>query len=250
MDDIYVFNMPLSLVLLFGAVILISVVYCILVSINSKKNKKNRTSSTDEGTPEENPQELIEKRGVVTEKKHDVHTDSYYNPHPDFTCAIKVSAADGTTDSFFVSTDIYNSLRIGDVIDYLRQGDTIYYSGIPLENVHEMTLDPEPFEKVRDGEKTIELRLNDGKRQKIKAGDRIIFNLKDGTENDCLFTKVIEIHKYPSFRELYKDLPLEKCGYSHSQARHANPEDMRAYYSPEDEARYGVVGIVFEMDMS
>ena len=39
-----------------------------------------------------------------------------------------------------------------------------------------MKLNKEPFEKIKSGEKTIELRLYDEKRRKIKAGDTICFN--------------------------------------------------------------------------
>ena len=111
-----------------------------------------------------------------------------------------------------------------------------------------MTLDAEPFEKIRDGEKTIELRLNDEKRQKVKIGDKISFTLK-GSEGDYLMTKVVALHKFSSFKELYASLPLEKCGYSRSEAKSADSLDMRKYYTAEDEARYGVVGIELDLDM-
>ena len=38
-----------------------------------------------------------------------------------------------------------------------------------------MNLNPEPFEMIFSGQKTIELRLNDEKRQMIKVGDMIEF---------------------------------------------------------------------------
>jgi uncharacterized membrane protein len=38
---------------------------------------------------------------------------------------------------------------------------------------HEMTLFEEPFNKIRDKQKSIEVRLNDEKRQNIKVGDII-----------------------------------------------------------------------------
>lgn len=40
---------------------------------------------------------------------------------------------------------------------------------------HTMWLDDEPFSKILTREKTIELRLNDEKRQKIQVGDIIFF---------------------------------------------------------------------------
>ena len=41
--------------------------------------------------------------------------------------------------------------------------------------IHRMNLDSNPFEMIKNGTKTIELRLNDDKRRKIKVGDYIIF---------------------------------------------------------------------------
>lgn len=40
--------------------------------------------------------------------------------------------------------------------------------------VYQMRLRREPFEKIRSGEKTIELRLFDEKRQKLKVDDEIV----------------------------------------------------------------------------
>ena len=39
--------------------------------------------------------------------------------------------------------------------------------------LHKMKLKLSPFEKIKDGSKTIELRLYDEKRQKVKIGDFI-----------------------------------------------------------------------------
>ena len=49
--------------------------------------------------------------------------------------------------------------------------------------LHHMNLQPGPFRKVKSGEKTIELRLNDEKRQRVAVGDQIEFlNLADNSE--------------------------------------------------------------------
>lgn len=40
--------------------------------------------------------------------------------------------------------------------------------------IHLMKLQPSPFEKIKDGTKTIEMRLFDDKRRKIQIGDTII----------------------------------------------------------------------------
>ena len=77
--------------------------------------------------------------------------------------------------------------------------------------IHEMSLRPEPFEQILRGEKTIELRLYDGKRRKIRIGDTIIFtNTKD--ESRKIEAVVRDIHIFDSFAELFQNLPLTKCG--------------------------------------
>lgn len=107
---------------------------------------------------------------------------------------------------------------------------------------HFMNLQRGPFESMANGSKTIELRLFDEKRQRVKIGDEIEF-----TElSDCkrtLLTKVVALHRFPSFEELYKSLPPEKCGYDAESAESARSTDMNAYYSPEKQKLYGVIGI-------
>ncbi len=105
-----------------------------------------------------------------------------------------------------------------------------------------MKLNPEPFEKIKSGRKTIELRLNDEKRQKISIGDTIVFSNTQDEENK-IYTRVINIHSFPSFEQLYRNLPLDKCGYSEDEIPNAKSSDMDFYYSKEKQEKYGVLGI-------
>ena len=109
------------------------------------------------------------------------------------------------------------------------------------KTTHEMKLHSAPFEMIKSGQKTIELRLFDEKRQKIKQGDRIVFN--NTATGDKLTTTVKKLHRFESFEELYKTLPLLQCGYTVDDIGTAHPSDMEAYYSPEEQKKYGVVGI-------
>ncbi len=102
-----------------------------------------------------------------------------------------------------------------------------------------MKLQPEPFQKFKSGEKTIELRLNDEKRQKISLGDTIVFSCKE----EKLKTNVLDLHLFPNFDTLYNSLPLDKCGYSTKELSSASPEDMLKYYSKEAQEKFGVLGI-------
>ena len=48
---------------------------------------------------------------------------------------------------------------------------------------------------------------------------------------------------FPTFEDLYKSLPLLKCGYTDKDVAMAHPSDMEAYYSAQEQEKYGVVGI-------
>jgi len=51
-----------------------------------------------------------------------------------------------------------------------------------MHSIHYMKLQPKPFAKIKEGTKTLELRLNDEKRQSITVGDTIIFSLMSSQE--------------------------------------------------------------------
>lgn len=108
---------------------------------------------------------------------------------------------------------------------------------------HKMKLNAEPFERIKNGSKIIELRLYDEKRRKIKVGDTICFRSK----TDKLTATVKALHIFKNFEELYAALPLDKCGYSADELPTASPDDMLEYYTKEQIEKYGVVGIEIEV---
>lgn len=108
--------------------------------------------------------------------------------------------------------------------------------------LHEMTLFPKPYASIASGQKTIELRLYDEKRQSIQIGDQIRFtNTEDASQK--ILCEVIQLYVFKDFIELYENLPLVKCGYTADDVDNAHPDDMLTYYSKEKQAQYGVVGI-------
>ena len=111
---------------------------------------------------------------------------------------------------------------------------------------HQMKLQDAPFEMIEKGIKTIELRLLDEKRQLIQVGDKIEFTHAQNPTR-VLNSRVIALHIFPSFDELYADLPLLKCGYTKEDIHTAKPSDMDAYYTREEQQKYGVVGIEIEL---
>ena len=106
-----------------------------------------------------------------------------------------------------------------------------------------MRLHNGPFERIKSGTKTIEMRLNDEKRQLIKVGDSIKF-INRVTEEE-LTALVKGLYYYESFDELYKHFDKISIGYDLEDD--ADPNDMSQYYSNEDIENYGVVGIEIEV---
>ena len=107
---------------------------------------------------------------------------------------------------------------------------------------HIMKLHSQPFAKIKDGSKTIELRLYDEKRQRISVGDTIRFVSTESAADEAVVL-VRNLFIFDSFDELYKHLPLTECGYTEEDVYAASPDDMEMYYSKEKQSQYGVVGI-------
>lgn len=110
--------------------------------------------------------------------------------------------------------------------------------------IHYMKLQNKPFEKIKNGSKTVELRLYDEKRRLVGVGDKIVFTcFSDDARTVSVL--VTAIHRFDSFEMLYKNIPHEKCGYVVGET--ADYRDMEEYYSPEEQRKHGVVGIEFEL---
>lgn len=111
---------------------------------------------------------------------------------------------------------------------------------------HTMRLNPHPFEMIKNGNKSIELRLYDEKRRAIRIGDEIEFIHVDN-ESQRILCIVVNMFIFDSFKELYKTLPLNKCGYTETELSGAAYTDMEVYYTIEQQRKYGVVGIEIKL---
>ena len=108
--------------------------------------------------------------------------------------------------------------------------------------MHYMKLHNDPFNLIKSGTKTSELRLNDLKRQKIKVGDLIEFTNRITDEK--MVVRVVDLIKFNSFSDLYKNFSKVSMGYREDED--ANPSDMELYYSLEEQEKYGVLAIKIE----
>ena len=80
---------------------------------------------------------------------------------------------------------------------------------------HEMRLNSEPYNCIKSGTKTIELRLNDDKRKKIKKDDIVEFTNRDTNEKKLVIVE--DLFRYPSFEELYKHFDKVSLGYKENE---------------------------------
>ena len=68
--------------------------------------------------------------------------------------------------------------------------------------IHKMKLNESPFDRIKNGTKTVEFRLYDDKRKQIKVGDKIEFSkLPDLQEK--LIVEVLELYQDKTFENLF-----------------------------------------------
>lgn len=108
--------------------------------------------------------------------------------------------------------------------------------------LHNMKLNAEPFEMIINGTKTVELRLNDEKRQKVQVGDFIAFSHISAPERSVQ-VRVVSLHPFGSFGELFEVLPKESFGFRSNET--VPPDFMDAFYPRAEQEKYGALGIGF-----
>ena len=106
--------------------------------------------------------------------------------------------------------------------------------------IHQMKLNDDPFERIKNGTKTIEFRLYDEKRRKVKIGDKIEFSKLPDLQEKIL-VDVLDLYTEPSFEELFEKL------YKDKELAKQKANAMYEIYSSENEKKYGVVGIKIKL---
>lgn len=104
---------------------------------------------------------------------------------------------------------------------------------------HVMKLQAYSFDKIRGGEKTIEVRLYDEKRKEIKLGDKIEFK-REPEQHETVNTEVVGLLNYKSFEDLVADFPANNFGYSDKTELLSA---IYGFYKKEDAEKYSVLGI-------
>lgn len=111
--------------------------------------------------------------------------------------------------------------------------------------MHTMRLAEEPFIWTKSGKMVIETRLFDEKRRKIEIGDSIIFK-KLPDETETIEVRVKALLRFEGFADFFRLVPKNLSGHE-GLTLEQQISRMRNYYSEEEEKKYGVLGIWFEV---
>lgn len=112
--------------------------------------------------------------------------------------------------------------------------------------MHQMKLFREPFFRIKERKKIIEVRLFDEKRQKVSIGDEIEFSLIDNPE-EKIIVKVRGLSRFEFFKDLYSSFHYSLFGHPHGTILDEQLKDILECYSKEDEEKYGAFGIHVEL---
>ena len=102
-----------------------------------------------------------------------------------------------------------------------------------------MKLQPAPFDLIKSGKKTIEIRLFDEKRKAVRTGDTIIFSKLPDLAQTVVVT-VVNLAKFATFQDLLAAYPAERFGVSEKEGLLAS---LHTFYTPAEEVRFGVLAI-------
>lgn len=144
-------------------------------------------------------------------------------------------------------TGVFKSSNIINTDDNGNPVDGLYDYRCPmcdynLKNPVAMHLESESFNLIKNGHKTIEIRLNDPKRKSLEIGDIIEFISKKTDE--IIKAEIIDLLRHKSFDDLFTEYPVTDFG---SNNKENLIKSIRKYYNEEDESKYGVLGIKIKL---
>jgi ASC-1-like (ASCH) protein len=111
---------------------------------------------------------------------------------------------------------------------------------------YKMKLLKDPFERILSGKKTIEIRLFDVKRQKLRVGDIIEFSQLPDLKNKAK-VEIIDLLRYKTFKGLLNDFGGKYCGYARNYSLDDLLDNVYKIYTKEKEGEFGVLGIKIKL---
>ena len=111
--------------------------------------------------------------------------------------------------------------------------------------LYEMKLLEKPFESIKSGKKTVEVRLNKEERKNLKTGDTIEF-LKEPNLIEKIKVKVLGVQKFNTFRDLYESIPLKHFGLEGMSIKEVL-EFIYSIYTEQEEKKFGALAITIRL---
>ena len=105
-------------------------------------------------------------------------------------------------------------------------------------------LHPDVFALIEKGDKDVEVRLNDEKRQRLKIGDKIIF-LKRPLEEEKIEAIVTDLKHFNNFSEVVEYYEMKRI-HKPELSKEEYIKDMERFYSLEEQSQLGVLGIEYK----
>lgn len=109
--------------------------------------------------------------------------------------------------------------------------------------IYKMHLNVKYFNLIKSGIKTIEIRVNDEKRRKLKIGDEINF-IKATNFEEIICATIKDLVSAKSFNELCSKIEVSKTGFVDKEELIAKLAEL---YPEEETKGNGVVAIVIEI---
>jgi ASC-1-like (ASCH) protein len=107
--------------------------------------------------------------------------------------------------------------------------------------LHKMKLFSSGFDRIKSGEKKIEIRLFDEKRKLLKVGDEIEFSNLQGL-NEKLIVEILKLERFDTFSDMLDKYP-DELGLHRFNSKDEWILNIRKFYSAEKENKYGVLAI-------
>ena len=118
--------------------------------------------------------------------------------------------------------------------------------GRTMEDIYQMRLGKKFFDLVRDGKKTIELRVNDAKRKKYKVGNVVSFVCLDNPE-EVISTQITAMYYFDSIKDAVITLGKQKLGFSETMTIDKIEDEYMQFYSNEEIQKLGLVALVLSL---
>ena len=136
---------------------------------------------------------------------------------------------------FLIPMSLFTPEDLTYIQEYIKEKNVV---------THELDLCPEPFEAIKSGTKSVEMRLLTPKYKDFKEYDIITFTNRDSGEK--LNVRVQAVKTFKNFAKLYEAYP-DKTVLGYKLGEKASPDDMQQYYSKNDLSSYRALAIEIDL---